>query len=131
MSLNWVRLDSNQHSNDKIVALLEHPQGARAFTLYTLALGWSGGHATDGHIPPHILRVLVPWPQPKRLAAVLVEHELWAEHLAGGWCIRNFAERQELSVVAAAKKAAKTTSARKANCVRHHGPECHCWKEAA
>lgn len=129
--LQWVRLDVNQHSNDKIVALLNHPQGARAFTLYTLALGWSGGHSTDGRIPPHILRVLVPWANPKRLASVLVEQGLWIDHLDGGYVICNWAERQEMGVITAAKKKARSVAAVKANCTRHHGPNCGCWKESA
>lgn len=129
MPLTWARLDVNIHSNDKIVALLDRKDGAKAFTLYVTAMGWSVGQGTDGLIPGHILRVLVPWPA-KPLALALVEERLW-EYAEGGHRIVNFHDRQELALVAEQKAAARRVASLKANCQRHHGADCGCWREAS
>lgn len=124
MGLPWVRLDSDIANHDKIVQLLDHRDGHKAFTLYICALGWSGGAGTDGHIPRHMLTRLYGQ---KRLAELLVDTRLW-EYAEDGWTIRNWAQRQELAAVSEGKKAAARLGARKANCRRHHGPECGCWE---
>jgi hypothetical protein len=63
-------------------------------------------------------------------ARLLVKYRLWEEALTG-YRIKNYEERQELSIVSEAKRAAQAAGARKANCHRWHGPECNCWKEAS
>ena len=127
MPLPWVRLDSNIHAHDKVLALLSDPSPKRwqALGVYVLALGWSGGHGTDGVVREYALKAVHGTPQVARL---LVKHQLWDE-ITGGWSIRNFADRQQLSHdVYTARKAQKAGS-RKGNCVRHHGPECGCWQD--
>jgi hypothetical protein len=128
MALPWVRLDSSIASHDKILALLDDrsPNKWQAATSYMFALGWSGEHGTDGRIPTSALPFIHGTPATARL---LVKHGLWDE-LDHGYNIHNFAERQELKIVSESKRAAAATAGRKANCVRWHGADCHCWKTA-
>jgi hypothetical protein len=128
MSLPWVRLDANIASHDKITGLLAERDGHRAFTLYVCALGWAGGHGTDGHIPRHILPMIHGT---ERLARLLVDHRLWRHHDGGGWTIHNYSTRQELAVITEGKRASQRAAARRTNCTRYHGPDCGCWREAS
>jgi hypothetical protein len=87
----------------------------------------SGEHGTDGHIPFTALPFIHGT---KATAALLVKHGFW-EPLPDGWRIHNFAVRQELAVVTAAKKEAQRVGALMANCKRWHGPTCGCWQDKA
>lgn len=129
MSLPWVRLDANIPSHDKIMRLISDPSPKRwqAATSYMFALAWSGGAGTDGIIPTDCLACVHGTPA---TAVLLVYYGLW-EPVTDGWHIRNYEQRQELAIVAEAKRVSRTAAGRKANCVRHHGPDCHCWKESA
>src|SRR6266571_4763051 len=98
MGLPWVRLDSNIASHDKILHLLSDPSAALSMVYGT--------------------------PQTARL---LVAYHLWTEATAG-YQIRNFAQRQELLFVTESKRAAQRAGALKGNCIRHHGPDCGCWR---
>ena len=124
MSLPWVRLDANIASHDKITSLLARRDGHRAFTLYICALGWAGGHGTDGAIPRHILPMIHG---SERLAGLLVDEHLWIT-TPDGWDIHNYTSRQELAVITEGKRATQRASARRTNCLRYHGPDCGCWK---
>lgn len=124
MSLPWVRLDSNIASHDKIVTLLAEKEGQKAFVLYICGLGYAGGHATDGLIP----RASLPFIHgTERLAVMLVNQRLW-EHTEGGWKIRNWDQRQELTIVAEMKRAGRKAAGLKGACKKWHGPQCECWK---
>jgi hypothetical protein len=126
MSLPWVRLDANIASHDKMLDLLGRPRGKEAAAVYCFALGWSGGHGTDGHIPAAALPLLHGT---KAHANALVQANLWELDPAGnGWWIRNYATRQQLGVVTEAKRDAQRAAASKTNCIRWHGPDCGCWK---
>jgi hypothetical protein len=121
MGLPWVRLDANFATHDKVLDLLAKPNGCKAFVLYVCALGYSGGHATDGHVPSYALPVNHG---NERLARLLVDTKLWEYDPRGGYQIRNFAERQEIAAISEAKRIA----GHKAACVRWHGKDCGCWK---
>ena len=128
MALPWVRLDTNIYAHDKMIGLLSDPSVKRhqAAVSYMFSLAWSGGTGTDGHIP----RAVLPMIQGSAATARLLEkHGLWDETV-GGWSIRNFDSRQELSVVAESKRAAQRAGALKGNCIRHHGKDCGCWRIA-
>lgn len=129
MSLPWVRLDSGIASHDKTLALLNDPSPRRwqAMASYMFGLGWSGEHGTDGFIPVTALPFIHGT---KATAALLVKHGFWTS-TEGGWRVRNFAIRQELAVVTAAKKEAQRIGALKANCNRWHGANCTCWQDRA
>ncbi len=128
MALPWVRLDTNVGQHDKVLALISDPSAKKwqAISSYFFALGWSGGQGTDGFIPTYTLHAVHGTATTARL---LVKFRLWEEGI-GGWKIRNYENRQELSIVAEAKRAAQSLGAQKANCQRWHGPDCKCWKEA-
>lgn len=125
MALPWVRLDSHIGSHDKILSLLADPSPKRwqaAFS-YCCALGWSGDQGTDGRIPPVALGFIHGTTTTARL---LVKYRLWSEAV-NGWEIVNYAERQELTVITAAKREGRRVAAEKANCNRWHGK--NCWTE--
>ena len=126
MALPWIRLDSHIASHDKILALVSDPSAKRwqaAFS-YVSAIGWSGDQGTDGRVPKTALPFIHGTTSTARL---LVKYQLWDEALTG-WTIRNFAERQELSVITAGKREMKRVAAEKGNCVRWHGPTC--WEDS-
>ena len=127
MALSWVRLDANIASHDKIHHLHSDPSPKRyqAAASYMFALGRAGGSGTDGHIPTAALAFVHGTPATARL---LTKYHLWEEATAG-YQIRNFDQRQELSIVTAAKRAAQSAGALKANCRRFHGPDCGCWRD--
>lgn len=129
MALPWVRLDSNVGTHDKILALKSDPSAKKwqALTSYFVALAWSGGQGTDGRVPAYALDAVMGTPQTARL---LVKYRLWTEATAG-WEIVNYANRQELNIVAEAKRAAQAAGGRKARCRTNHGPDCGCWREAS
>lgn len=129
MALPWVRLDSNVGHHDKILALKADPSAKKwqAMASYFVALAWSGGQGTDGHVPSYALESVHATPQTARL---LVKYRLWVE-ATDGWNIINFANRQELNIVAEAKRAAQSMGGRKARCRANHGPDCGCWREAS
>ena len=127
MPLPWVRLDTNIALHDKMLHLLSDPSPKRwqAAASYMFALGWSGGTGTDGHVPKAALPFIHGTPATARL---LVKYSLWEEAI-NGWQIHNYAERQELEVVAASKRAAQRAGAIKGNCIRYHGRDCGCWRQ--
>lgn len=129
MGLPWVRLDANIASHDKILALLSDPSPKKwqAFASYTCSFAWSGGQGTDGHIPTYALASVHGT---KETARLLEKYGLWDVAVAG-WQIRNFHERQSLSAATESARAAKKRASAKGNCIRHHGPDCGCWKEAS
>lgn len=128
MALPWVRLDSNIHSHDKILALLSDPSPKKwqGTAVYMMSIGWSGGHETDGKIPRAALGQIhctVP------VARLLVKYGLWTESVSG-WEIVNFSERQQLSTETYIVRKQQKIGGIKGNCVRYHGAECGCWKDA-
>jgi len=126
MGLPWVRLDSNIASHDKILRLLSDPSPKRwqAVASCMFAFGYSGGHGTDGVIVTAALPMVHGTPATAKL---LVRYGLWDE-IPEGWRIHNFDDRQELAIVTEAKRAAQRAGALKGNCIRHHGPDCGCWR---
>lgn len=126
MSLPWVRLDSNIYSHDKVLWLASQRDGYRAISLYVFSMGYAGGHATDGYIPNHVLPIIQGT---ERTAQLLVSARLW-EYADGGWQIRNWEQRQELSVITEVKRHASRLGGRKSACQRLHGPDCGCWKDS-
>lgn len=129
MSLPWVRLDSNIASHEKITRMLhtEPVKGYRAAFVYCCSLGHCGGHGTDGLIDFTSL----PFIHARKMdAEMLVRFELWTPDPLG-WRLKNWALRQELSVISDMRKEAQAKGARKANCKRWHGPDCGCWEQAA
>lgn len=128
MGLPWVRLDTTLSTHDKTLAALEMRGGKAAMAVYCFALGWSGGHGTDGWIPRAALPLLHAT---KTDAAVLAAVGLWDEEpTRGGWTIRNYLRRQELDEIATEKREQAARAGRKSGCKRRGHPSgCTCWKE--
>lgn len=127
MSLPWVRMDTGLPSHPKMLALLNDPSPKRyqAAASVSFAICWAGDHGTDGHIPVTALPFIHAT---RTTAGLLVKHEFW-EPADDGWRIHNFEVRQELSLITEAKRAAKKRGGLKGNCIRHHGPDCGCWRD--
>lgn len=129
MSLPWVRIDSGIASHDKVLNLLNDPSPKRhqaAFS-YVCSIAWAANQGTDGRIP----RTALPFIHGSTTTARLLQvYRLW-EEAEGGWRIRNFAMRQELSAVTAGKREAQRVGGLKGACLKHHGPDCGCWQESA
>ena len=128
MALPWVRLDANIASHDKILMLLDDPSPKKwqAAASYAFALGWSGGHGTDGFVPKVALSSVHGNPATARL---LEKYSLWDAALTG-WNIHNFDQRQETSETAEAKRKAQSMGGKKSACHKNHKPGCECWKKA-
>ena len=129
MGLPWVRLDANIATHDKILALLADPSARKwqAFSSYVCGLAWSGGQGTDGFIP----RTALPMIHGTSATARLLEkYGLWDEKRIG-WQIHNYEKRQSLTAAADLVRQSKVKASVKGNCVRHHGADCGCWKEAS
>lgn len=127
MGLPWVRLDSNIYSHDKILMLLDDPSPKKhaAMNVYTFGLAYSAGHETDGFIARYALKMIHGTDAHARL---LVKYNLWDEGL-NGWTIRNYGERQQLSDETFTIRKQQVIGGQKGACVRHHGPDCGCWRE--
>jgi hypothetical protein len=125
--LPWVRWDSSVPSHDKVLALLADPSPKRwqAFTSFSCSVAWCGLQGTDGHVPVYALPVIHGT---RATAALLVKHDLWQPDERGGWSMRNFLVRQEMSIVTETRAAAKRLGGIKGNCIRHHGEDCGCWQ---
>lgn len=128
MALPWVRLDANIAQHDKIMHLLSDPSPKKwqAAASYMFSLAWAGGAGTDGKVYRAALAAVHGTEATARL---LEKYTLWEPDTAG-WKIRNYEERQELAFVAEAKRAAQKLGGIKGNCLRRHGPDCHCWKNS-
>jgi len=117
MSARWIRFDTTMPTHDKIMRLTTAGQYRAAFA-YTCALAWSGGNATDGHIPTYALTAIHAR---KVDADSLVSAGLFDPD-GDGWQIRNWAKRQPPSD--------QLMSGSKGACVRWHGANCGCWRES-
>lgn len=125
MALSWVRLDTNIASHDKILELLARRNGrATAFT-YVCALAYCGLNETDGHVPFAALPFVHGT---KTDMNALVEVGLLAPN-PKGWTVVNYGDRQQLSTIGTDIRTAQSIGAQKGNCIRHHGPECGCWRK--
>lgn len=123
MPLPWVRLDTTLPGNPKILTLVAGKK-YQAFTTYVCSLSWAGAQGTDGFIPTIALPMIHGTPQS---AKDLVSAGLWHTDKAG-WIIPDWSEYQQTSEQTNETKAKARAASKKANCVRHHGPECGCWR---
>lgn len=127
MGLPWVRLDSNIASHDKILELLGRRNGRAIAFSYLCCIAYSGLNGTDGHIPFAALPFVHAT---KNDMNTLVEVGLLIP-TPKGWSVVNYADRQQTSVVTEEIRAAQTIGGKKGACLRHHGPDCGCWRKKA
>lgn len=123
--LPWVRLDTTFYENPKILALLAERDGHRALVVYLSALAYSGGHGTDGNIAAYVLPRLHGR---KADGDRLVRHGLW-KPTETGWEIHDYSTMQQTSDTTAQIRSDRRRASIKGNCVRHHGPDCGCWRD--
>lgn len=127
MALSWIRLDTNIAFHDKILELLARRNGRAIAFSYICSLTYCGLNGTDGHIPFAAL----PFVHATRNDMnVLMEVGLLAPN-PKGWDVVNYGDRQQLKATTEEITAAQSLGGQKGNCVRHHGPECGCWKKKA
>lgn len=108
--LNWVRVDSNLHSNHKVLALLAMRGGEHALCVFVFGLGHSGSHGLAGYIPAAAIGL---FHGTKKDVALLLEVGMW-EEVPGGYLIHDWAEYQ----LADEEAAARSQKARNAATVR-------------
>lgn len=125
MGLAWVRLDTNIASHDKILDLIGRRNGRAIAFSYICCLAYSGANETDGHIPRAALGFVHAT---KTEMATLVEVGLLAP-TPTGWQIVNYGERQQLKKITEVIRTAQSVGGAKGNCLRHHGPDCGCWRK--
>jgi len=107
MALAWVRLDTQFHTNHKVMELVADGNFRAAF-VYVASLAQCGQHETDGFI----IKSWLPFVHAnQKIAEQLVEVGLWAP-TEGGWQIPDWCEYQPTSEQSAkrtekAKHAAK------------------------
>jgi len=87
--MGWARIDDGFDDHPKILALLEHEEGAAAVGLWTLCLTWAHRNRkrmrVRGLIPPAVTERYAGDAAPAR-AAALVCADLWATH-DDGWLV--------------------------------------------
>lgn len=97
--LNWVRVDSNLHSNHKVLALLSARGGDHALCVFLFGLGHSGSHGLAGFIPSAAIGL---FHGTKKDASLLVDVGMWDE-VPGGFTIHDWSEYQLADEEAAAR----------------------------
>lgn len=125
MGLEWVRMDTNIGTHDKVIDLLSRTNGSKAFVLYMSAMGWSGGQQTDGLIPAGALGINHGT---RKLADLLVDVRLWVHAENGAYRFPTWERRQEPAFAREYKRTSQRMSALKTNCIRWHGKDCGCWQ---
>lgn len=128
MPLPWVRLDGNFSTHDKTIRLISEygNAGRSAGFVYLCGLGYCGHNGTDGLIEFGALPFIHGR---KRDAEILVEVGLWKPHPLG-WEMPNWLERQQSSAKTEAVHRGKRRAGVMGNCVRWHGKDCGCWRDA-
>lgn len=105
--MTWVKLDDTFPDHPKVIAV-----GPDAAWLYTCALCYASRHLTDGFIPRDVVPRLTTLKRPDRLAARLVEEEMF-EPGEKGWWIHNYDRKQRTKAqVEAERDAARTRQKR-------------------
>lgn len=123
MALEWVRLDTNIATNDKILALISEKKGQETAWTYACSVAYVGLHETNGFIPKAALPFVHGTPTD---ALHLVKHGLWDER-PDGWILRNWAVRNPTKEATEQTRKGKTQGAIRGNCKRWHGDDC--WQD--
>lgn len=121
----WAKLDDGYWRHPKIVGLTDG-----AYRLHVQAIVWACDQLTDGHIPAHVLPLLLPGVTARTAtsrAGTLVTAGLW--HPDGdGWTIHDFLEYQPTRAGVQSRRDAKQAAGIKGNHVRWHAdtpdPDC-------
>jgi hypothetical protein len=115
--MGWARIDDGFDDHPKVLALLDHDDGAAAIGLWTLCLAWAHRNTrkkdkTPGLIPAGLPRRYLG--QPGRDAAgLLVQTGLWEAAEDGGWYIHDFGNYLPTAETSAARAEAGKRGAEK------------------
>jgi hypothetical protein len=123
--LPWIRFDTTLPDHPKVLELLGLKDGHRSAFVYCCALAYSGRHGTDGFIPA---AALIRINGRRQDATNLVSVGLLDPDEDGGWHIHDYAEYQQTSDVTEEIRQRRHKASVKANCIRHHGETCGCWR---
>jgi hypothetical protein len=92
--MSWARIDDAFDDHPKVLAVLEHEQGAAAIGLWTLCLTWAHRNTRKRGKVPGLLPASLPrrylGPGARELAALLVKERLWEDRAGEGWVIHDF-----------------------------------------
>lgn len=102
--MTWVKVDDAFPDHPKVLAA-----GDLAGWLFVCGLCYCSKHLTDGKIPTNALARLTGLPNPRKLAAALVEQEMWTA-LDDGWLVVNYEDRQRTRAQVEAER--ETTAVR-------------------
>lgn len=123
--LPWIRFDTTLPDHPKILTLLDRKDGHRSAFVFCCSLAYAGRHGTDGLIPAAALSRINGRTQD---AANLVAVGLWDPDVESGWYIHDYADYQQTAEVTDEIRSKRHKASIKANCVRHHGDDCGCWR---
>jgi len=92
--MGWGRIDDGFDDHAKVIALLEHEDGAAAIGLWTLCFTWAHRNTrkkgkTPGLVPSSLPRRYIG-PRGRELAGLLVKVGLWEDGDDEGWLFHDF-----------------------------------------
>ena len=92
--MGWGRIDDGFDDHAKVIALLEHEDGAAAIGLWTLCFTWAHRNTrkkgkTPGLVPASLPRRYIG-PRGRELAVLLVKVGLWEDRGDDGWLFHDF-----------------------------------------
>ncbi|MGO8729855.1 MAG: hypothetical protein ACLQK8_24765 [Streptosporangiaceae bacterium] len=92
--MGWGRIDDGFDDHAKVIALLEHDDGAAAIGLWTLCFTWAHRNTrkrgkTPGLVPASLPRRYIG-PKGRELAALLVKVGLWEDRGDDSWLFHDF-----------------------------------------
>jgi hypothetical protein len=128
----WARIDDAFDDHPKVLAMLEHDQGAAAIGLWVLCLTWAHRNTLRKGKMPGLISASLPrrymGTEGREMAALLVKEGLWEALPEGdGWLIHDFdkylptAQTSEARASAGRKGAAKRWANRPANSTEPSG----------
>ena len=119
--VQWIRHDTTMLNNPKFLQLRAEGKW-KQIVIHFAAMEYVGAHGLDGYIPEYVLPVIGAT---KKDAYTLVDYDLWHMETTG-FSIHAWDEFQMTDEDMQKRR----QRAKKGGCVKNHGPECGCWRNA-
>lgn len=119
--MQWIRHDTNMLRNPKFLQLKAEGKW-KQIVIHFEAMEYVGGQGLDGFIPDYVLPVVGAT---KKDAYLLVDYGIW-DMEAAGFSIHDWTDFQPSDEDTQRRR----QRAKKGGCVKNHGPECGCWRNA-